>query len=406
MLISSQEIYDTLNTDKLIEDARREARLNDFGDDRLWFTLEKMQKHLASDVKLDPAGLEDVRRTTIRQLVNRLRFQQDLRQHPEILDEDVSDPIIILGTPRSGTTKTHRMMGADPNVFATRMWQLVNPAPFPNAPAQEPDPRIQAARTQDKLINESETNPALRAAHLYGSEEIQEDLFLFGLTFNCPYYSAGRPLSDSFFDYLKSRKEPSDLDNYKYIASLFKYLQWQQGGRKGRRWVMKHTGHIGFLEELLKTYPKATLVHIHRSPLVSIPSLLRLSQEWYLPYNRELDATEIAYQQLERQRWIMDRYMSSRARMGLDGQILDVPYEQIRNNPMPVFREIYRRASHTMSPESEQAMIDYEHLNEQGKHGAHQYSLEMFGLSEEKIRDYFGAYMEKFIDNPIRPVTD
>jgi hypothetical protein len=37
----------------------------------------------------------------VRDLVNRLRFQKDLKKHPEILDEDVSDPFVIMGLPRS-----------------------------------------------------------------------------------------------------------------------------------------------------------------------------------------------------------------------------------------------------------------------------------------------------------------
>ena len=95
--------------------------------------------------------------------------------------------------------------------------------------------------------------------------------------------------------------------------------------------------------------------------------------------------------------------MEARERLGLDGRIFDVKYEQIRSDPMPVFREIYRRAGHTLTPESEALMIKYERQNEQGKHGAHKYSLEEFGLSEEIIRDGFGDYMARFIDAQDRP---
>jgi len=105
---------------------------------------------------------------------------------------------------------------------------------------------------------------------------------------------------------------------------------------------------------------------------------------------------EIAPLLVRRQIDMINRYVEARERLDLDDRIYDVPYEQIRNNPMPVFREIYRRAGHTLTRESEELMLQYERANEQGKHGAHSYSLEQFGLTEEMIRRDFGAYMERF----------
>jgi len=345
---------------------------------------------------VDARGLNTVRNTIVRQLVNRARFARDVALHPEILDEDVSDPIIILGQPRSGTTKTHRMMGVDPNLLKTYMWQLTNPAPFPDAEPGKPDPRIAAARFQDELILASETNEALRAGHLYAAEEVQSDIFLFSMTFNCKAMSTGRPPSPSYYEYMKSRIIPSDLDNYKYVKSLLQYLQWQQGGRRGRRWLMKQEHSLAFLDEVLTVYPKATLVFLHRDPRVTIPSIIKLQLEAYRPNNPDVTPAEIAPLLVRRQIDMINRYVEARERLDLDDRIYDVPYEQIRNNPMPVFREIYRRAGHTLTRESEELMLQYERANEQGKHGAHSYSLEQFGLTEEMIRRDFGAYMERF----------
>jgi hypothetical protein len=42
-------------------------------------------------------------------------------------------------------------------------------------------------------------------------------------------------------------------------------------------------------------------------------------------------------------------------------------------------------------------MSDWEQTNEQGKHGAHSYSLEMFGLSERVIDQYFGEYIRRYV---------
>ena len=396
MLVDSKTIAAALDADQLLKEAAEISGLSDFGDPHSIEALRAMVKCYAQDIRVDARGLNNARKRTIRLLVNRARFARDIALHPEILDEDVSDPIIILGQPRSGTTKTHRMMGVDPNLLKTYMWQLTNPAPFPDAEPGKPDPRIAAARFQDELIVASETNEALRAGHLYGSEEVQADIMLFGMTFNCKAWSTGRVPSASYYEYTKSRTIPSDLDNYKYVKSLLQYLQWQQGGRRGRRWLMKQEHSHGFLDEVLTVWPKATLVYLHRDPRVSIPSLIKLMLNFYKPVNPDVKAAEIAPLLIRRLVDMMNRYLEARDRLGLDDRIYDVPYEQIRSNPMPVFREIYRRAGHTLTPQSEELMLQYERANEQGKHGAHSYSLEQFGLTEEMIRRDFGVYMDRF----------
>lgn len=395
MLASQQEILKAFDVQTLLQKAREESGLSDFNDEHLAFVLGKMQQCFAQDLQVDANGLRLSVNTTIRQLVNRLRFEVDLKKHPEILDEEVDDPIVILGFPRSGTTKTHRMMGVDPNLLKTTMWQLVNPAPFPEAIAGQPDPRIAAAYSQEQLLAANDANPALRAAHVYGANEVQEELWLFGLTFN--YGDFVRPPSLAYQDYLRQRKTPSDLDNYRYQKSLIQYLQWQQGGRKNRRWLFKNTSNIGYMDELLQTFPRATLMHIHRNPMVSLPSVIRLVMEFLRTDNANIDPAFVTKLMVSKSTWLCQRYLESRDRLGLDERIIDIQYEQIRSNPMPAIRAAYERAGHVLTPESSQLMIDYEKENEQGKHGAHQYSLEQFGLTEAFISEQYGEYIKRYI---------
>lgn len=58
-------------------------------------------------LNLSARGLMGVHANFTRFLVNRLRWEADVEKHPEIVEEDVSDPIIVLGLPRSGTIKHH-----------------------------------------------------------------------------------------------------------------------------------------------------------------------------------------------------------------------------------------------------------------------------------------------------------
>lgn len=397
MLVSHAELASAFDADKLLADARQRSGLTDFGDERFVFALRRMTECYIQDVQVDHQGLHLVRDTIVRQLVNRARFEADLKAHPEIREEDVSDPIVILGMPRSGTTKTHRMLGADPNLLKTFMWQLVNPAPFPEWNGQGRDPRIAAARSDDPLIEANDSNPELRAGHSYGEEEVQSDLWLLGLTFNDNFFTSWRPPSPAYYHYLIDRTYPSDRDNYDYAADLYRYLQWQQGGKKGRRWLFKNESLLNSVPDFLESHPKATFIHIHRDPHVSIPSLLKLGTEFSRPYFAEIEARDIAHTLVDRFSRYAHRYMAICDKYQLGDRILDVQYEQIRSNPMPAFRELYERAGHALTPESEQLMLGWEAANEQGKHGAHKYSLADFGLTDRVIDQYFGEYIRRFI---------
>ena len=102
MLVSHVELANALDADKLLADARQISGMIDFGDERFIVALRRMTECYIQDVQVDQRGLRLVRDTIVRQLVNRARFAADLKAHPEIREEDVSDPIVILGVPRLG----------------------------------------------------------------------------------------------------------------------------------------------------------------------------------------------------------------------------------------------------------------------------------------------------------------
>lgn len=223
MIVSRDDKLKALDADELLAEARQLSDLSYFGDERFIAALRAMTGCYIEDIQVDEHGLALVRSAIVRQLVNRARFERDLAQHPEIHEEDVSDPIVILGMLRSGTTKTHRMMGVDPNLLKTYMWQLVNPAPFPGWERGGPDPRIAAARSDEPLLDANDNNEELRAGHLYGAEEIQSDLWLAALTFNDSFYTSWRPPSPGYYHYTLDRTYPSQRDNFEYTAGLYRY---------------------------------------------------------------------------------------------------------------------------------------------------------------------------------------
>lgn len=385
------ELRRVLDADTLIQTAQAQDGLSDWGDENFREPFGKFLDCVARDVDFNDHGVDFFKRDVGRCLTNRLRFQHDLKRHPEILEEDVSDPIIITGLGRSGTTKLQKMLSAPDDVQKMYFWRIWNPARVPGeANPAGPDPRI-VVPTETHIL--SDDKPGLDAAHHIAQHEVDEDWVIFMLTFDEWCWTNMVP-SPSYFDWVMQR--PS-LAPYRYVKTIIQYLQWQDGGKRGRPWIMKGIGYIANMDSLLECYPNATLVHAHRDPRQTIPSYAKFEANVWPIQSKPLDSHFVGRETLRMWRLAMERYLAARDRLKLDKRILDVDYELIRADPMAVMRAVYERAGLAMDAIAEQKMQAWHNSNEQGQFGKHEYSLEEFGLSEAAIDDAFADYIKRFI---------
>ena len=390
---------EALSPDALMADASAATGLSDFGGTTFIAPFSRFMERAAREIEFRPGRINAFRTEILRHLINRLRFAQDLRRHPEILDEDVSDPILIIGLARTGTTKLQRMLSAAPNVQKLYLWRMLNPAPFPDAVAGQPDPRATSALGGEGVGSEAtQENQQLKAAHEIALVEVEEEVFLFDFTLDPSICGVCAPYLPLFFHHEWSEGTPereADRNGYRYLRTLLQYLQWQDGGKRDRPWVMKLISHLAHLDALLECFPKATIVHTHRDPCLSIPSVSKLMFELW-SVNAVVDKKSAGSNFLEWSAAAMLRCLDARDRLQLDAKIIDAPYESVRVDVMPVIREIYRRSGRVLMAETEQAMREWERNNEQGKHGKHNYSLEEFGLDETKVSTAFAEYNRRF----------
>lgn len=387
------ELQRELDPDRLLKIAQEKAGLTDFGG---WDFIEPYRKLLdcvARDVDFSPQGLADFQYHIVRCLVNRLRIRKDFLLHPEIAEEDVSDPIVVIGMPRTGTTKMQRILSSlpDTDIQKTYLWQMLNPAPFPDAKPGRADSRIGAAR-EGRFT--SDDRPDYEAAHVITAEEPEEDGLLCDATFDDWIWSSVFAPSASYYDWVIQRPH---MHNYRHLHAMYQYLQWQNGGRRGRRWVSKNVQHIAYLEELLEFFPNATLIHCHRTPHDAVPSLAKLTMQMWQPVVNRVDPVFAGQAMLKWWGAAMDRYLVSRDRLQLDDRIIDLPYERIRSDATGIVQDIYARLGQRLSATQLQCVERWENDNEQHKHGRHVYSLEQFGLSRAQIDARFGDYIRRFI---------
>ena len=63
--------------------------------------------------------------------------------------------------------------------------------------------------------------------------------------------------------------------------------------------------------------------------------------------------------------------------------------------PAETFARIYNHLGMTLTPALSRQLEDYSIRNEPGKFGAHRYTAEQYGRSDQKIRAAFGDYIER-----------
>ena len=80
---------------------------------------------------------------------NRLRNQDFLKAHPQVQDQPIDRPIIIVGLPRSGSTHLENLIGADRRLRHLPVWLGYQATPQPGeAPGPDGrDPRVAYARS-------------------------------------------------------------------------------------------------------------------------------------------------------------------------------------------------------------------------------------------------------------------
>ena len=208
----------------------------------------------------------------VRMLVNRLRFVRDQQSHPEILEERIVAPIVVAGLPRTGTSKLQRMMSADPGVQRLDVWRLLNPAPFPREAEYGTTGRLMFAQVVEKTI--VQMFPEFMAAHPTEAAEPDEELLLMELSLES-VVSALRNRVPSFHTFASERGPRA---SYEFMRQMLQYLQWQDGGGRGRPWIMKSPVHLGNLKLLFELFPDATVVHCHRDPRIVMPSFASLTE--------------------------------------------------------------------------------------------------------------------------------
>ena len=121
-----------LDEASLLATAQRVTGLADFGDDAWREPFAILLADIENEAKLNLTGRLLTRYDLLRSLVFRLRMAEAEKRQPQILDEEIREPIIVAGLGRTGTSILHELMAQDPRLRAPLGWEMRYPAVLPD----------------------------------------------------------------------------------------------------------------------------------------------------------------------------------------------------------------------------------------------------------------------------------
>jgi hypothetical protein len=389
--MATQQIdKDVLRAETMLALAREITGLHDVGDMRWYEPASRWLDAVIAEAPLSAEGTVSLQQSMLVPITTRLRIADLVRRHPEILDEDVSDPVIVVGMPRTGTTKLQRALASDPEVQSLPLWRLLNPVPLDGEGPGENHARMAMAEGMSGQLREH--FPDFFAGHPITALEPEEEAF--AVEFDTQL-SVGRAQVPSYLDWWMARPHSERAHMYDYLRTLLQVVQWQDGC-PDRPFVLKSPMHLGELPCLAAAFPHATVVNTHREIETTVASSCRIIELLTGLYADQIDLDLVGQGVLTLYADDTALSITDRAALGDTLHVIDVCYEDVRTDCLDVVRRIWAARNRELSPETERRITGWEQANPQHRFGRHTYSLERYGLTTEAVLTAFGPYLNQF----------
>jgi hypothetical protein len=381
-----------LTSESVVAAAIKSAGCDDFGSDSYREPLEVFTAACREEAELTTFGRILVGAMLARALANRLALQRWATGHPEVREQSITGPWVIVGLPRTGTSILSMLLGEDPRARPLLQWEAAHPIPPTTLAEAGDDPRI--AKTAKELDGLLKLNPPLRVMHPFGATLAEEcvTLFMYDVRTLALETQAHVP---SYARWLER------ADMAPAYAQHRLALQTLQSRRPAKRWILKTPNHLWHLDALLAANPDARIIWTHRDPGPVITSLASLANAGQLPQTRRRDPRPTATE------WRRKCGFALRSAMSYDDKAADgwcrhVHYDTLLADPVATVRTLYASFGEEVSDLHAQRMTALLAERPKDAFGRHRYDPADFGWSYAEISEEFSDYASRYDVEPER----
>lgn len=374
-----------LDAEALMAAAVEQTGLDDFGPPSF---REGLDVYSASvpEAQLNDLGHAVVPGNIVGALANRLKVIDWAKTHPEVGDEQIEAPFVVVGIFRAGTTFLSYLLEKDARHRPLFGWEAQDSVPPPDPATVATDPRIEATVIGRQMLDS--INPQIKVVQNEEPDGPTECIAVLNQDFksllwealtNVPTYGAWLHGTDH-------------ASAYEYHRTVLQVLQ--SGGVRGR-WSLKSPHHVLHLDALTAVYPDARIVVMHRDPLVLSASVCSLISTLSGTFS---DADHTAYiaehwtDMLARSVAALNAFRDANPQV----PIVDVQYAELVGDPLATMERVYGAFDDELTGQAADAMRAHVDSRPKGRFGTHRYDLDEFGLDGPALTERFADYVERY----------
>ncbi|KPQ32337.1 MAG: Sulfotransferase family [Porphyrobacter sp. HL-46] len=329
--------------------------------------LTRLCAAAASEADLNPLGQAMAFGQLSRVVKNRLAFGALWNARPDLLATRLAPPIIVIGHMRSGTTRIHKLLAADPAFSHTRYCDAYHPVP-----ARFGMNRIISAV---ELAMLGALNPWMQSIHPMAPGEVEEELAWLSAALHHSIYESQWHIP-SYSAWSESRESQPI---YREFARILQ-TDAAHRGIADRPRVLKVPAFAEDLDTLLGAFPEARLVLAQREPEAVLRSAVSLAAN-----QMALQSDTCAIGAIEarwRHKIALREERMARALAGWRGPVARLSFDAINTDWEGAIRQCYAELGLTLTAAALGAMRRMMAASKDSHHHAHAGQLARFASAD------------------------
>ena len=313
--------------------------------------------------------------------------------YPSIRKRQITNPIVIVGNPRSGTTFLHRFLVKNKIGAGAQLWQLLYPSVLiqncirPLLPILEliSPTRHHSTEAHKTSLRSVETDDASILFRYF------DGFFLYGFILSWA--------EEDLFEWFDPKFRDTSARDFNWLESIWRRVLKQSSNDKI---IAKLFSISANLPKFMTRFPDAKILYMVRDPLSVIPSGISLVTGvldkrfgfWNLPDEKRKKYIERLYKALVT---LLVRFHDDWVNNRIDrSKVMIVHFDKMMNNFDGLMTEIFQFLNQEPSTDLMKSIQQTAESQKTFK-SKHQYDLEKFGLSTEQIRSDCSKIYETFL---------
>lgn len=325
--------------------------------------LQRLCAAVEAEADLNPLGRAMAWGQLSRVVKNRLAFGALWLKRPELLETRLAPPIIVIGHMRSGTTRIHTLLAADPAHSHTRYCDAYHPVP-----ARFGMNRIKAAV---ELAMLGALNPWMQAIHPMAPGAVEEELAWISAALHHSIYESQWHIPT--FSAWSEVRDPAPI--YREMARILRTDAATRAVATKPR-VMKVPAFAEDLPALLTAFPDARLVIAQRDPDAVLRSAVSLAANQMAMQSDScnLDAITARW----RRKIALREARMADALADWHGPVTRLAFDELNTDWEAAIRRCYADLGLALTPQALAAMRKRMAASKGGQHHAHSQQLARF----------------------------